>query len=465
MKGILSYGAYIPYNRLQRKKVKEFFGTSVFAGEKAVASFDEDSLTMGVEAAFHCLEGQDVTKLESVYLATASGPYKEKSSIPTLAQALDLPASVKGVELAYSLRSGTSAILAAKAEETTLVIAADCRIGAPSGNNEQVFGDGAVAFLIGSGDGVIANLLDAQTLHEEIMGQWQSQSDAFSQSWEDRFLSGVLLENVTVAMKAMAERNKLTPDSISKVVISSPGHRSYLQVAKKLGFTQEQIQDTLLGTVGAAGSAHASLILAAALETAQPGEKILVVNFAEGTDMLLFEVTEAISNLPRRKAVQDHLAIKNNELSYSSYLKWRGILEVEPPRRPEPDRPSAPAMFRNYEQNLGFYGSKCTVCETPQFPKQRVCVQCQAKDQMEAYRFVGKTAKVMTFTIDYLAPTPAPPSFVAVVDFEGGGRVICEVTDCSKEEIAIGMEVEMTFRRLYEAKGIHNYFWKARPKR
>ncbi|MED4749817.1 OB-fold domain-containing protein [Brevibacillus choshinensis] len=465
MKGILSYGAYIPYNRLQRNKVKEFFGTSVFAGEKAVASFDEDSVTMGVEAAFHCLQGQDITKLASVHLATASGPYKEKSSIPTLVQALDLPANVKGVELAYSLRSGTSAILAAKANEMTLVIASDCRVGAPSGNNEQVFGDGAVSFLMGSGEGVIVHLLDAQIMHEDIVGQWQSQSDTFSQSWEDRFLSGVLLENVTATMKSLAERNKLTPDSITKVVISSPGHRSYLQVAKKLGFRQEQIQDSLLGTVGAAGSAHALLMLAAALETAQPGEKILVVNFAEGTDILLFEVTEAISKLSRRKAVQEHLAIKNNELSYSSYLKWRGILEVEPPRRPEPDRPSAPAMFRNYEQNLGFYGSRCTVCETPQFPKQRVCVQCQAKDQMEAYRFVGKTAKVMTYTIDYLAPTPAPPSFVAVVDFEGGGRVMCEVTDCSKEEITIGMEVEMTFRRLYEAKGIHNYFWKARPKR
>lgn len=190
-----------------------------------------------------------------------------------------------------------------------------------------------------------------------------------------------------------------------------------------------------------------------------------MINFSEGTDILLLEVTEAITKLRKRKGIEGYLHVKNNELSYSDYLRWKGILEVEPPRRPEVDRPSAPAMFRNYQQNLGFYGSKCRECGTPQYPKQRICVQCQAKDKMDDYRFVGREATVATYTIDYLAASPAPPVLVAVIDFKGGGRIICDVTDCSKDEIEIGMEVEMSFRKLYEAKGIHNYFWKARPKR
>ena len=87
----------------------------------------------------------------------------------------------------------------------------------------------------------------------------------------------------------------------------------------------------------------------------------------------------------------------------------------------------------------------------------------KTKDEMDDYCFVGQSAKVTTFTLDYLAASPSPPMLVAVVDFDAGGRIICEVTDCNPKEIEIGMNVEMTFRRLYEAGGISNYFWKARP--
>lgn len=465
MKGIISYGGYIPYNRLQRKQMKDFYGSSVFAGEKAVASFDEDSVSMGVEAAYDCLSGLDEQTVNSVYFSTTSSPYKEKSSIPTIVSALDLNTDTQGIELAHSLRSGTSALLAANHEETTLVIASDCRNGAPNGVNEQMFGDGATAFLVGSGDGVIAKIIDGNTLQEDIVGQWRSQSDPFTQTWEDRFISGVFLENVTNTVNAFVTKNDVTLDSIAKVIISGPGHKSYLQGAKKLGFNKEQIQDPLLHSVGATGCAHAPMMLVSALEKAEPGDQILIVNFAEGTDILLLEVTEEIAKLPNRKGVKGYLSVKNNDLLYSDYLKWRGLIDVEPPRRPELDRPSAPSMYRNYHQNLGFYGSKCSACGTPQFPKQRVCVECQAKDQMTDYRFVGRTAKITTYTIDYLSASPAPPSFLAVIDFIGGGRIICEVTDCDKDELAIGMEVEMSFRRLHEAKGIHNYFWKARPRR
>jgi uncharacterized OB-fold protein len=82
---------------------------------------------------------------------------------------------------------------------------------------------------------------------------------------------------------------------------------------------------------------------------------------------------------------------------------------------------------------------------------------------MDDYRFVGQSAKVTTFTQDHLAASISSPIIAAVVDFDRGGRILCEVTDCSPKEIEIGMNVEMTFRRLFEAGGISNYFWKARP--
>jgi uncharacterized OB-fold protein len=70
---------------------------------------------------------------------------------------------------------------------------------------------------------------------------------------------------------------------------------------------------------------------------------------------------------------------------------------------------------------------------------------------------------VTTYSIDHLAYTPSPPMLVVVVDFDGGGRFRCQLTDAAPDEVRIGLRVEMTFRRLVTASGIHNYFWKARP--
>lgn len=82
---------------------------------------------------------------------------------------------------------------------------------------------------------------------------------------------------------------------------------------------------------------------------------------------------------------------------------------------------------------------------------------------MEQIRLADVGGRVATFTVDRLAFSLSPPVVGAVVDFDGGGRYRCEMTDVDPESIGIGTRVEMTFRRLFTAKGVHNYFWKARP--
>jgi uncharacterized OB-fold protein len=153
------------------------------------------------------------------------------------------------------------------------------------------------------------------------------------------------------------------------------------------------------------------------------------------------------------------------DVSYASYLKWREILPTEPPRRPDPERPAAPPMMRAEQWKYGLVGSRCTACGTPQLPPQRVCVKCRARDKMEPYPFADRVGRIATYALDRLAYSLNPPVVNVVVDFTGGGRFLCEMTDCEPEKVAIGDEVEMTFRRLFTADGIHNYFWKARPKR
>ena len=84
-------------------------------------------------------------------------------------------------------------------------------------------------------------------------------------------------------------------------------------------------------------------------------------------------------------------------------------------------------------------------------------------DDMEPVRMADVPATIATFTIDRLAYSPSPPMVVAVIDFDGGGRFRCEMTDVDPDKVKIGDRVAMTFRRLFTADGVHNYFWKARP--
>ena len=84
---------------------------------------------------------------------------------------------------------------------------------------------------------------------------------------------------------------------------------------------------------------------------------------------------------------------------------------------------------------------------------------------MEPAPMADAVGTVATFTVDRLVYSPSPPVVFAVVDFDGGGRMPVELTDVDPSEVEIGTRVEMTFRRLFTADGLHNYFWKGRPLR
>jgi len=470
MVGITAFGAYIPFNRLERRRLAEAFGEPALPGEKAVANYDEDSVTMAVEAARDCLNGIKPADLKGIYFATTTPPYLEKQSSTTITAALDAPETARTADFTSTLRAGSTALLSAvdsvkAGAENALVTVADCRLGAARGQFEQLFGDGAAAFVIGR-ENVLAEIENSTTVAGDVLTQWRDTGDRYVRTWEERFIItrgyGPL---VTKALSALAARLKITPEEINKLVLYAPSPRYQAGTARSLGFRQHQIQDGLFDTVGLTGAAHAPLMLAAALEKAEPGDRLLMVTFGEGADAILMRVTENIKKFSPRQGVSGYLTSKKTTLSYQTYLRWKNMLNHEPPRRPDPERPSVPAMWRNAKKNLAFYGCRCTRCGTPQIPVQRVCVHCQAKDETELYRFADINARIATYTIDYLTFSQDPPTVFSVIDFAGGGRLLCEMTDCEPAKMAIDTEVEMTFRCLYKAGGIHNYYWKARPKR
>jgi uncharacterized OB-fold protein len=249
------------------------------------------------------------------------------------------------------------------------------------------------------------------------------------------------------------------------VIVDSTNARAAATLLRSLRLKPEQVADGLAASVGRAGAAHAGLLLAQALDGAAPGDRIAVVVGADGADAAIFEVTERIASGRPRHGVDDWIASKRNDLAYHAYLKWRGVMPFEPPRRPDPDQPAAPPMHRIERWKYAFVGTRCTACGTANLPPQRVCVSCGAADRMEEEPYADSTCRIATFTLDRLAYSLQPPVVAAVVDFEKGGRIQAELTDVDPDKVAIGDELEMSFRRLYTAQGVHNYFWKARPRR
>jgi len=470
MVGIKSYGAYVPFNRLPRAEIAKVWGGRSLPGEKAVAGPDEDAITMAVAAAIDCLAGIGPKDIDGVYFASTTSPYAEKQASALIAQVLNLNRQTSTMDFAGSLRSGTNALKAAVDAVTSgsanniLVCAADVRPAYANGDKEITFGDGAVSLLISSSD-VAVEIEGSYTRFNELMDVWRSDRDIYVRSWEDVFIyaEGYTAFVPATVLAALGKFN-LKPGDFARVALYSPNARQLGAVAKKVGFNLEsQIQDVLHTSVGNTGVAMAMMSLVAALEEVKVNERLLMASYGDGCDVFFMNATERIADIKNRRGIREHLASKKTMTNYNRYLSWRERIETEPPRRVPLERPSAAALLRDNKSGLAFYGVKCLNCGTPQYPPQRICLNCGAKDQFEDYCFADKTGKVKAFSHDLLGVTLDPPITGATIDFEGGGRIKLDMTDRVPEEVSVGMDVEMTFRKLRYVDGIYDYWWKCRP--
>jgi hydroxymethylglutaryl-CoA synthase len=260
--------------------------------------------------------------------------------------------------------------------------------------------------------------------------------------------------------------HSLKPGDFSKVVLAASDARQIARLAGKLGFETAQVQDPFFAQIGHTGTAETLTMLTAALEEAKAGERILLVNYGDGADAFILRITEDITRFQERPPMQERLK-KNRSIDYGTYLNWKGLMPLETASLPPKSEPSLSSRWRERKIISTLSGVKCKNCGQPQIhtigQNIRICVQCQAKDNFEEYRFSDKNASLFTYAIDQLQPTKNPPGLNGVIDFEGGGRLICELTDYDLGKVEIGMPVEMTFRKLSQGEGIVNYFWKAKP--
>ncbi|KXX58818.1 OB-fold domain-containing protein [Rhodococcus sp. LB1] len=467
--GVTGYGVYLPLWRVDRKDIGSALGTPAGRGTRSVAGYDEDSTSMGVEAALAALDGAPAPA--GLVYATATPGYADKTNAGIVHAALALDQSVPAWDFSGAARSGmgviTAAADAAAAGRPTLAVLSDIRTGLPSSAEEKDGGDGASALLFGTGDGVVAELIGRGSASAEFLDRWRVPGETASKVWEERFAEGIYRELALDAVDAALKEAGLTRSDVDRVGVAGL-HRRAVGVVTKTLASDAAVIDDLAATVGATGTAQPGILLASALDDAAPGETILIVQLGDGADAVLLRTTAALATYRDARTtpgVAEQLGY-GRTIGYQRFLTWRGFLRRESPRRPDPDRPAAPPSSRNAQWKFGLAGSRCTECGTRHMPAIRVCRSCKAVDRMERERIAGERGTIATYQADLLAYTLSPPLIGSAIDFDGGGRLMCEITDADAAALKIGDPVEMTFRRFYTTSdGVHNYFWKARPAR
>jgi uncharacterized OB-fold protein len=188
-----------------------------------------------------------------------------------------------------------------------------------------------------------------------------------------------------------------------------------------------------------------------------------LAGYGNGSDAFLFTVREDINEIKgKRHGVKTHLEKKKMVPNYATYLMWRKLIQKPSPRVPmSVSYPTATAIWRDRKRIYPLHGVKCRACGTVQYPPQRVCIKCRAKDDFEEIRLCSRKGKLFSYSFEFIKGNVP----IGLVNLEGGGRVFVELTDVDPNELKIDLPVELTFRRLdlWREDGMYGYFWKATP--
>jgi 3-hydroxy-3-methylglutaryl CoA synthase/NAD(P)-dependent dehydrogenase (short-subunit alcohol dehydrogenase family)/putative sterol carrier protein len=480
MIGITSYGAYIPRLRLERMAIFQAMGwfapalMMVAQGERSMCNWDEDAITMAVAAARDCLCGQDKQKLDALYLASTTLPFADRQNAGIVSAALNLKDNLITADYSSSQKASTTAMISAlesvkSGERNHIMVAAtDRRETKAAYFYEMWFGDGAAALMVGDTD-VIAEYKGSYSVAHEFVDHYRGADKKYDYVWEERWARdagyGQIIPEV---VNGLFEKLNITMDSVDKMVYPCIFKRDHRNIAAKLGATGDKLVDNMHEVCGETGTAHPLIMFISALEKARPGDRILMIGFGQGANALLFEVTENITRLAERNGVVGSLANKKTMGNYLKWLKFRDLIQTEMGIRAEaPTQTATTVLWRKNKMILGLVGGKCKACGAPQFPKMDICVnpECGAFDSQEDYEFADVPAAVKSFTGDMLSVSVDPPAIYGMVQFEGGGRIMADFTDCELDDLKVGLPVKMAFKRkgVDKERGFVNYFWKAVP--
>jgi 3-hydroxy-3-methylglutaryl CoA synthase len=481
MIGITGYGGYVPRLRLARQAVAQAnaWYAPQFAsrkGTRAMANWDEDSITMAVAAARDCLGAEaSRSRVRSLYLASDTLPFAERLNAGVVAGALRLSEDLEAMDLGGSQRAALSAVAQAVARVQAaggeaLVVAADNRKTLAGSAQELEYGDAAAALMIGR-ENVLAEYLGGGTLSVDFVDHFRACGEETDYHWEERWVRDEGIAKL--APKAIGGALKQAGVQASQVdhfIFPSPFAKMDAQLAKACGIRAEAVMPMLTEQVGDSGLPHGLLVLAHLLETAQPGAHIVLAQFGSGAQALVFRVTESIRSFRPTRGVSGWIARGAEERSYTKFLAFKGQLALERGMRGEQDKKTAlSTAWRHREALMGLVAGKCEVTGSVHFPPSRISYDTgkPLQDTQKPYPLADRPAKVLSWSAEYLSYHPAPPHHYGQIDFEGGGRILMDFTDLDVGEVDAGTAMEMVFRikDTDERRGYTRYFWKATPVR
>lgn len=473
--GIQSFGAWLPRRRLQRSAIAAAHAWAfpslkgLAKGERTMCSWDEDAITMAVEAGRDALRGTSPGDVKSLTMASTTAPYADLQNAVIVGTALRLSRDVAASDLGGSTRAGLTGLIQAcrgGAAGGRLVVASERRSAKPGSAQEMQYGSGAAAVLVGEGDKVIARFLGAETASVPFFDHFRHAGADSDYTWEERWIRDEgLAKIVPRAITGLLQRLNVPVDKVAHFGLSGGPTGSDKAVAKILGLVPEKILPDLAGQVGDTGAAHSMLQLVGALEKAKPGDVIVVVTFAQGCEVVAFEM-QAAAPATGRRGLSGALASRIEETAYMKLLSFDGRVDLEWGMRSETDNKTAlTQLYRASDQIFGFVGGKCSACNAIQFPRLPACVNCGAVDSQQPYALADEPAKVATYTADWLMYTPAPPLYVGLVQFDCGARVLMEMVDVGAKGLDVGTPLAMNFRikERDRLRGWERYFWKASP--
>jgi 3-hydroxy-3-methylglutaryl CoA synthase len=483
MVGIANWGAYAPRLRLSRKAVtaaNAWIAPNLRGkgkGERAMANWDEDALTMAVEAARDCLgPDDDRSHVSGLYFASTTQPFLDRLNAGVVAAALTLDKGIPAADVTGSQRCGLTALatalnsVQAGSRGACLVAAGEHRRARAASAQELDFGDGAAAFLV-SDAGEAAEFLGHGAVTDDFVDHFRAEGQDFDYNWEERWIRDEgIVKLVPPAVRQALQSAGVQPSEVKAFCFPSLFPGAAASLAKSLGVPAEAVRDNLAAQMGEAGAAHGLIMLAHALEEASPGDVIVAAQFGQGAEALVFRAGEGVRSRRPARGVTGSLADRQEETNYLKFLFFNELVEWDKGMRAEKDNKTAlTTLYRNSDMILGLVGGRCKETGVVQFPRTRISVSPNnpTVDTQEPYRFAERRASILSWSADYLTYSMAPPNHYGMMDFEGGGRIFMDITDVEPGEIDSGSPVKMVFRlkEVDEKRGFRRYFWKAAPDR
>jgi 3-hydroxy-3-methylglutaryl CoA synthase len=472
--GIAAIGGYLPQLRLDRKVAAKELAWSGLpmprSGFRCVSDWDEDPVTMAVEAARGLVLGlvsglvAEPEPLQALRFASTSAYFTDRAQAGLLVDALALSPATRTSDLAGSRRAGTSALLdALLGHSSEVVVAAEKRQTQAGSTAQFAYGDGAAAVLVA--DDAAAHLIGHACITRDLVDRYASREHPTPYAYEERFVRDIAVPEMLVpAIRDACAAAGITPSQIAQAACVEPVGNCWKGVAKALQMAAPNHCEVLSNQAGDLGAAHPLFAFGLALAAAKPGDYVLLVGFGSGVDALVFQVTGAVDGAAEMLAL---LAEGESLRNFTRFLNLTGAIDLDWGMRAEfEQKAQATVLDRVGRDTIGFIGGRDSMGNV-QFPKSPYPVNpaIHGMEQLEDVRLADEQATIISVTADRLNFSPDPPFDFGLVQFANGARVLMEMANRPADGFKVGDRVRMRLRiKSHNARlGFRTYFWKAAP--